>query len=153
MDSVEHLKRLYRFNDWANRIVLRSLRESNSEKANAYLAHVLVTENEYFERLYGKDSTGFDFWPEMSLDGCSQLAQENAARFEKLLDGFDENGLGQTVSYKTSEGEAVSNTFREVLTHVLFHSMNHRGQILTALRSEGFEPPSIDYIIFERTIK
>ncbi len=153
MDSVEHLRRLYRFNDWANRIVLRSLRDSGSDKANGYFAHVLITEREYFERLYGKDSTGFDFWPKMSLDECSQMVKDNAGRFEKLLDGFDENGLGQSVSYKTSEGQSVSNTFREVLTHVVFHSMNHRGQILTILGLEGIKPPSVDYIVFERTFK
>ena len=151
MDTVEHLRHLYRFNDWANRIVVRSVRAAKKPGITSYLAHVLITEKEYFERLHGKDSTGFDFWPEISIDECAELARENATRFEGLLDGFDEEGLGQTARYKTSEGTPYENTFREVLTHVLFHSMNHRGQILTLLRQAGFDPPEVDYIVYERT--
>lgn len=150
MDTLSHLRHLYRFNDWANRIIVRSVRTSGSEKSCSYLAHLLITEQEYFSRLYGKDSTGFNFWPELTIDECAELALHNANRFEKLLEGFDEEGLGQIARYKTSEGKPFENTFREIFTHLLFHSMNHRGQILTILRNEGHTPPMIDYIVFER---
>lgn len=151
MDSLSHLKHLYRFNDWANRTLVASVRSTGSVKACNYLAHVLITEQEYFNRLYGKDSTGFDFWPELSIEECSELALHNAGRYGRLLEGLDENGLEQIASYKTSGGTPYKNTFREVFTHVLFHSMNHRGQILTIIRSEGHIPPEVDYIVFERS--
>ncbi|MDH3492941.1 MAG: DinB family protein [Acidobacteriota bacterium] len=151
MDTLAHLKHLYGFNDWANRIIVRQARSTGSARVLAYLAHVLITEKEYYERLFGKDSTGFNFWPEAGVDDCASLAKENNERFLKLLEGFDDEGLGQRVSYKTSQGVEFENSFREILTHVLFHSMNHRGQILTILREEGFEPPAIDYIVYERT--
>ena len=151
MDTLTHIRHLYRFNEWANKLVIESASISNSPKVLSYLAHILITEDEYFERLYGKDSTGFNFWPKLNLEQCVSLADKNKVRFQGLLEGFDEEGLGQRVSYKTSEGVEFENSFREVLTHVLFHSMNHRGQILTILRNEGFEPPLIDYIVFERT--
>jgi len=150
METISHLKRLYRFNDWANRIAVRHARSTGSRKSLRYLSHILITENEYYARLFGKDSTGFDFWPDLDIDECSNLAMENAERFNKLLEGFDDEGLGQRVSYKTSEGVEFENSFREILTHVLFHSMNHRGQILTIARNEGFDPPAIDYIVYER---
>jgi uncharacterized damage-inducible protein DinB len=66
---------------------------------------------------------------------------------------FDDEGLGLTASYRTSEGVPHKNSFREILSHVLFHSMTHRGQALSALRRDGFEPPSIDYIIYLREKK
>lgn len=153
METIEHLRELFIYNDWANRCVVRSLKENNCEKAVKYLSHVLLTEKEYYERLYGKDSTGFDFWRELSIEECSDLAKENAELYERLLKKFDDEGLGQTANYYTSKGEQVENTFREILTHVLFHSMNHRGQILTVLRQEDFEPPILDYIIYCRTVK
>ena len=56
-------------------------------------------------------------------------------------------------AYKTSEGVAHENTYRELLTHVLFHSSIHRGNIILKLREEGFAPPKIDYIIFLRETK
>jgi uncharacterized damage-inducible protein DinB len=153
MNSIEHLRELYEYNDWANRRLVRALKETDCQKALKYLAHVLITEKEYYERLYGKDSTGFDFHPELSVDECSELARETAELYERLLKRFDEEGLGQTVRYYTSAGEPVENTFREVLTHVLLHSMNHRGQALTVLRLESHAPPVLDYIIYRRSVR
>lgn len=153
MQSVEHLRQLFTYNDWANRRILTALKENRAEKAQKILAHLLVTEAEYFERLYGKDSKGFDFWQDLSLDECGALARETAERYEKLLRRFEDEGLDLTARYRTSEGVWHENTFREMLTHVLFHSSIHRGNIMLAFRENGFAPPKIDYIIYLRETK
>jgi len=150
MDTVEHLRELFIYNDWANRRIVHALKSNACEKARKILAHLLITEKEYYERLYGKDSTGFDFWQNLTAEECGRLAQENAERFEKLLKRFDDEGLGQIAKYKTSEGIPHENSFRELLTHVLFHSSIHRGNIILQMRDEGFAPPVIDYIIYLR---
>ena len=150
MNTIEQLRELYHFNDWANRRTVFALRDAPSEKALQILAHILITEKEYFERLYGKDSTGFNFWQNLNREECKQLAIENAESFFRLLKGFDDEGLDISTSYKTSEGISERNTYREMLTHILFHSMSHRGQINTILRQEGFEPIASDYIIYLR---
>lgn len=153
MNTIEHLRSLYHYNDWANRRVLTALKDDYAEKAHRILAHLLITEREYFERLYGKDSKGFDFWPELSLEECGALARETAERYEKLLRRFEDEGLDHRARYRTSEGVWCENTFREMLTHVLFHSSIHRGNIVLALREAGFTPPPIDYIIYLRETK
>lgn len=152
MNTIEHLRGLFHYNDWANRRLLISLKENYSEKAHEILAHLLITEQEYFERLYGKDSTGFDFWQNLTLEECGSLARETAERYEKLIRRFEEEGLDIKTKYKTSEGKEFENTFREMLTHVLFHSSIHRGNIILKMREEGFTPPKIDYIIYLRNI-
>jgi len=150
METVEHLRELFVYNDWANRRVVAALKLNQSEKTRKILAHLLITEKEYFERLYGKDSTGFDFWQNLSLEDCGNLSRENAENYERILQKFDDEGLGQIARYKTSEGVSHANTFRELLTHVLFHSSTHRGSIIIKMREEGFAPPAIDYIIYLR---
>ena len=153
MNTVEHLLELFRYNDWANRRIVVALKENECERARQILAHLLTTENEYFERLYGKDSTGFDFWPDLTISQCAELARDVATRFEKLIPGFDEAGLDITARYRTSEGKRVENTFREIFTHVVLHSATHRGNILLLLRESGFEPPVVDHIIYLRETK
>ena len=153
MQTVEHLRQLFTYNDWANRRILTALKENPLEKSRQILAHLLITEQEYFERLYGKDSKGFDFWQELSLEECGALARETAERYEKLLRRFEDEGLDLTARYRTSEGVWHENTFRELLTHVLFHSSIHRGNIMLNLRENGFAPPKIDYIIYLRETK
>ena len=150
LNSIEHLRELYRFNDWANRRLIIALKKASSEKARRILAHLLITEQEYYARLYGKNSTDFDFWQDFTIEECGKLAQENAENYEHLLKRFDDEGLGQIAEYTTSAGVWRKNNFREILTHVLFHSMNHRGQVASAMRDDGFEPPPTDYIIYLR---
>lgn len=153
MDTVEYLRGLFAYNDWANRRMIVSIKENGCEKARRILAHLLITEKEYFERLYGKDSTGFDFWPDLSTEECGELARETNERYEKLLRRFDDEGLDLYIRYKTSKGIEHENSFRELLSHVIIHSATHRGNIVLKLREEGFEPPSTDYIIYLRETK
>ncbi|MCY7345259.1 MAG: hypothetical protein LH614_03480 [Pyrinomonadaceae bacterium] len=153
MNSIEYLRELYAYNDWANRRIITALKSDDSEKSRRILAHLLITEQEYYERLYGKDSFGFDFWQDLSSEQCGDLARENAERYEKLLRKFDDEGLDLKTSYRTSEGVWCENTFRELLTQVLFHSSIHRGSIILKLREENFTPPKIDYIIYLRETK
>ena len=150
METVELLRELFIYNDWANRRIVHALKTNENEKARKILAHLLVTEKEYYARLYGKDSTGFDFWQDLSVEDCGLLARENAENYERILKRFDDEGLGQIARYKTSEGTPHENSFRELLTHVLFHSSIHRGNIILKMREENFEPPKIDYIIYLR---
>ncbi len=150
MNTVQQLRELFIYNDWANRRIVAALKSNRSEKGRKILAHLLITEKEYYARLYGKDSTGFDFWQELSLEDCATLAKENAENYERVLKRFGDEGLGQVAIYKTSEGVAYQNTFRELLTHVLFHSSTHRGNIVLKMREENYAPPVIDYIIYLR---
>ncbi len=153
METVEHLRELFAYNDWANRRIVAALKSSPGVKARKIFAHLLITEKEYYARLYGKDSTGFDFWQDLSLEDCAYLAKENAENYERILKRFDDEGLGQVAKYKTSEGVAYQNTFRELLTHVLFHSSIHRGNIILKMREENYAPPKIDYIIYLRAAR
>ncbi|MEP6947340.1 MAG: DinB family protein [Acidobacteriota bacterium] len=153
MQTVEQLRELFRYNDWANRRIVVALKENDCEPARHILAHLLTTEQEYFERLYGKDSTGFEFWPDLSIAECGIIAQETGERYERLIRGFDESGLDLTASYRTSEGRLYENTFREMLTHVLIHSATHRGGIIVKIRDAGFEPPKTDHIVYLRETK
>ncbi len=153
MQTVEHLRELFAYNDWANRRVIVALKQNASERSLQILAHLLITEKEYYERLFGKDSTGFDFWPDLTIDECGTLARASAEAFEKLLRRFDDEGLDVRTRYRTSEAIPYENSYRELLTHVVFHSSIHRGNIILKLREEGLEPPKIDYIIYHRETK
>ena len=153
MNSIEHLRELSIYNDWANRRIITALKSANSDGARRILGHLLITEQEYYERLYGKDSFGFDFWQDLSLEECGDLARANAERGEKLLRKFDDEGLDLKTRYRTGEGVWFENTFRQLLTHVLFHSSTHRGNIILKLREENYTPPKIDYIIHLRETK
>ena len=150
MHTLDHLLQLFEYDDWANRRTLTALSDNDSERSRRIFAHLLITKQEYFERLDGKDSTGFDFWPDLTIDECRELTRSTHENYLQLLAGADESLLDRKARYKTSEGTPYENSYRELLTHVLLHSSIHRGNIVLKMREEGLEPPKIDYIIYLR---
>jgi uncharacterized damage-inducible protein DinB len=152
MDTIEHLRHLFEYDAWANRRTIVALENATSARSLQILAHLLITKQEYFERLYGKDSTGFDFWPDLTIDGCRELTRSTHENYVRLLDGADESLLERKASYKTSEGVPYENTYRDLLTHVLLHSSIHRGNIVLKMREDDLEPPNVDYILYLREV-
>ena len=153
MQTVEHLRGLLEYDAWANRRTIEALESEPSQPAQQILAHLLITEQEYFERLGGKDSTGFDFWPDLTMERSALLARSIHVNYSSLLEDADESLLERTAKYMTSEGVPYENTYRELLTHVLIHSSIHRGNIVLKMREEGLEPPKIDYILYLRQMR
>jgi uncharacterized damage-inducible protein DinB len=147
---IEYFRNLFEYDDWANHRTVAALEQGFSEKSLRILAHILITKQEYFDRLHSKDSTGFDFWPDLALDDCCNLAATTNENYRKLLTELDDTGLHRVAKYKTSEGVPYDNSYRDLFTHVLTHSSIHRGNIVLKMREEGLEPPKIDYIIYLR---
>ena len=152
METVTHIRGLFEYDDWANRRTIAALEIAPSERSLRILAHILITKQEYFERFSGKDSTGFNFWPDLTLDECRQLSETTTRDYKRIVNDSDESGLDRIARYKTSEGVPYENTYRELLTHVLIHASVHRGNIVLKMREEGLEPPKIDYIIYLREL-
>jgi uncharacterized damage-inducible protein DinB len=151
MQTLESLGQLTAFNEWANRRMIASLRNFESAKAIRALSHLLVAEKEWMMRMTNnEDSTGADFWKTQTLDECEALAQEMAKTYREFVADLSEEKLENVASYKNSKGIEYKTSFRDILTHVLFHSMGHRGQVAMALRADGGEPLWSDYIVFLR---
>lgn len=130
-----------------------AVKSAGSARCLEILSHLVIAEREWFERLYGKSSSGVDFWPTLTVEECGAKARENAESYERLLRRFEEEGLDIRCRYVNSSGKQFENTFREALTHVVMHSAIHRGNIAAKLRDEGFAPPQTDYIIYLRETK
>lgn len=154
MQTLISLQTMFAYDFWANRKTLIALRDAAHESAQGkrLFAHILLAEQEWFRRLSGKDSTGFDFWRVLSLADCEKLVEEMRSTYANFLNMQREENLERIVSYKNSKGARYENTVREVLTHVANHSTYHRGQIALTLRSEGSEPAYTDFIAYLRDI-
>ncbi|HUR97785.1 MAG TPA: DinB family protein [Pyrinomonadaceae bacterium] len=151
MNTIEHLRELLAYDRWADQRTMAALETAHSDKALRIFAHLLITKQEYLDRFNGKDSTGFNFWPELDLAACRRVAGVTNDNYNRLIAVADETALNQIVKYNTSEGVPHENSIRDLLTHVLLHSSIHRGNIVLKMREEGLEPPKIDYILYLRS--
>lgn len=154
MNTLENFREFLAFDNWANDLVLQALKNSSnpSEKAVQIFGHLLLAEYEWLRRLTGEhsDSTNFNFWSIETVADCEKIFDENRRNYEDLFAALTEEKLNLTATYKNSKGSEFTNTWREILSHVFFHSAQHRGQIIQTIRAGGETPPYIDFIGFLR---
>ena len=142
---VDHLRRQFAYDLWANQQVLKSIRAAAAgrERSLQLMSHILAAERLWLERLEQKPQS-LPVWPQLDLEGCEAEASELGELWVKYLEQAGD--LSQTVSYKNSKGELWMSTIGEVLTHVVMHSAYHRGQIASHMRASGETPAYTDFI-------
>ncbi len=154
MNTLENFRHLFAYNEWANRRIFDAIKArplSETEKVIRALAHILIAEKMWLVRLQtNADTTRFDFWPELSLDECGTLFEENRESYASFFDRSTDASLDRVATYKNSRGVEYQTSYRDILTHVLLHASYHRGQAAQAARAAGLAPAYTDYIAFVR---
>lgn len=144
---IARLKRLFRYDDWANR---ESLGAASTPRALALMGHVLGTEWLWLSRLRGVPAP-VPVWPEWDAGRCGAEAAALPREWERYIDATGEDGLAAAVDYTNSQGERWSSTVEDVLLHVVMHSVYHRGQAAADVRASGGTPAYTDFIHAVRT--
>jgi uncharacterized damage-inducible protein DinB len=147
MYLLEHLRRQFAYDEWANREVLAVLKASVHPTARSVqlLAHILSAERLWLERIR-KQPQFLPVWPDFGFQQCEAQIADLARLWREFLDGITPAGLAQTTVYKNSKGEPWTSTVEDILTHVLLHSTYHRGQIASQVRADGEQPAYTDFI-------
>lgn len=147
LEGLQLLRRLFRQDAWANRASLAALRGAADvpERAWRTFDHLLAAEDLWLSRILA-DGRGVVVWPSIVPEAREALLDELAGRWERMLAEAPPGWLDEEVGYVNSLGEPWRNSVQDVLLHVLQHSAYHRGQIASALRLSGNEPPYTDYI-------
>src|ERR1700723_2119186 len=150
-DLIRHLCRQFIYDTWANREVLTAIRGSRASAARSLqlLAHILSADLLWLERLQQQPQSE-SVWPEWSLEQCEARSAKVAELWHKYLEGLAPDDLAKTVSYKNSKGEPWTSTVEDVVTHVLFHSAYHRGQIASFMRAKG---DTLGYTDFHHAVR
>jgi uncharacterized damage-inducible protein DinB len=146
MDSMQHFRKLFEYNEWASREIMTALKAAHHVPPSALkrLAHVIRAERLWIARLEQKK--GPVVWPELSLVECEQELAALPDLWDKFFDGMTTERLSARVNYVNTKGEPWTNTVEDILMHVILHSAYHRGQIAADIRGAGSEPANTDYI-------
>ena len=147
MELLEHLRRQFAYDTWANREVYVALKESASQNARALqlLAHILSAERLWLQRIRKQPQTQ-PVWPDFRLAECEAQIGDLALLWREYFNQLSASGLSERIAYKNSKGEPWASTVEDILTHVVLHSAYHRGQIASQMRASGDTPASTDFI-------
>jgi uncharacterized damage-inducible protein DinB len=154
MDSKDFI-RLFAYDHWANRECLAAMRAAPSVSADASsnavgrMAHILSAEKLWLQRILQQPQS-MPVWPSSTIEGCIALADEMSSAWRNYLTRLAAQlppaSLDDKVEYRNSKGEPWSSRVEDILTHVLFHSTYHRGQIALQMRASGIDPAYTDFI-------
>jgi len=145
--SVELAERLFRWDEWANRAALESIRTlaPPPERALGLMAHIAGASWLWLSRVEDEPSP-LAVWPAL---GPARIAEELDAvsrAWAALLRRLPASTLSREIAYTNSKGEPWTSRLEDVLLHVSFHGERHRGQIAAEVRAAGGEPAYTDYI-------
>jgi len=143
MDSIPYFRRLFAYDDWANREVLTRLQTNSTARSLELLAHIFGAQRIWFERLTGVPQNT-PVWPKFTLQQCEQQAAELPKVWNNYLD--QKTTLNDSISYQNTRGESFSSRVEDILMHVIMHAAYHRGQIASVTRASGHTPAYTDFI-------
>jgi uncharacterized damage-inducible protein DinB len=161
---LEHLRRMARYNAWANRqlyevcaqlpeIEYHRQRQAFFGSIHGTLNHLLVTDRIWLARIEGKGS------PQLRLDDqpCGTLVELREARdvedarMIQLVDGYAEDDVGKSVRYRLiTRPEDVETPLHVCWLHLFNHQTHHRGQVHDQLSQTDVAPPPLDLIYYLR---
>jgi uncharacterized damage-inducible protein DinB len=152
MELLDHLERMFTWDDWANRETLANLRVAPTPSARSLrlLSHVVACELLWLARLE-KTAPPCPVWPAFTFEECAAHIRELPRIWQDYFSDLGSADLGRRVAYVNSKGAAWENSILDILTHVVLHGAHHRGQIAADVRAGGRDPAYTDYIECVRT--
>ena len=147
------LNKLFSYDTWASRRLLARLRAVGSldGRVRKLFAHCQIALKVWVTRIR-EDRREFSIWPDLTLDECENLINENETTYAELLADPPEDFLSRKVSYTNQHGLSYETVVGDILWHVITHGGYHRGQVAKLLRESGEEPVNTDYITYVREL-
>jgi uncharacterized damage-inducible protein DinB len=146
------LRRLFDYDQWANREALASLRAAGTPPPRALrlMGHIVAAEALWLARAK-QEPAPLAVWPDLSLPQCDLWLGDLERSWKPYLEEVTPARLAERVEYVNTKGESFGNTLEDVLTHVVMHSAYHRGQIAADVRAAGRQPAYTDFVHAVRT--
>ncbi|MBK5258647.1 MAG: DinB family protein [Thermoanaerobaculia bacterium] len=138
----EYLRRLFLYDDWANREEVAHLKNAPNPAALRLFAHIVRAEWVWLTRIGGTEPR-MAVWPSLDLGQIEAELPKLHAEWSRVIPSTD---LASVIRYRNSKGEEWSSNAGDILTHVAMHGAYHRGQIATVVRGAGHVPASTDFI-------
>jgi uncharacterized damage-inducible protein DinB len=130
---------------WANENWIRFLAEgfASDEFLMKRMAHILLGERAWFQRLAGEEPDG-DIWKLMTVLELRDILVRHRTMYDDLLRG----DIQRVIAYQRFTGEEYQSPVADILLHLALHGAHHRGQMATYVSGTGVKPINTDFVQF-----
>lgn len=149
MSKIAYLTNLFEYNLFASTQLLTQLVNNESaqtEKALKLAAHILNAQTIWNSRMMGVPQPFGPWQIQQPTTFLATMKREH----ELSLHIINTKNLQDTLTYTNSLGNTYTNTFEDVLIHIVNHCTYHRAQIATEIKQAGIAPAVTDYIAYKR---
>lgn len=161
MNTTE-IKELFDYNSWANHRLLEAASQLTPEQyhqdlkashggIHGTLLHIVAAQKVWLSRWLGAPDTSLLREQDVpALSDLTALWEKVSADTGAFLAGLTDGKLQEPLTMTTTTGKQFTNTFQQMMQHVVNHSSAHRGQVAALMRQLGIKPPATDLIAFYR---
>lgn len=159
----DYLRMMAQYHRWANGRLVESLASLADEdyfrecglffgSIHGTINHLIIAERIWHDRLT-RGTTAVQSLrerPFASRDATIDAFIEECARWNTLLDAWDDTQLYSEHEYRNLAGKSLRGLRWHTLTHVFNHATHHRGQISAAATIAGAPAPEMDLLYYIR---
>ncbi|MBI1746776.1 MAG: DinB family protein [Acidobacteria bacterium] len=160
--TLAEVKRHFAYNSWANELVFEVLKRLSVEPylqdlkgshggIHGTITHMIGVQVVWLSRWRGTpDAALLKAEDVRSLSEVQEVWKKVDAETTLFLNTLSDAKLQETITVRTGDGRVFTNSYAEMMRHLINHSSYHRGQIATMLRQLGYKPAGTDLITFYR---
>lgn len=160
MASVTVVREMLLYMLWADRLMLKAVREVSPEDLTrdagisfgsllGTMVHMLGSQRLWLSRFSGGP---VERRPELAdfpdLPAWIHGWEETAAGIEAFLASLTEEQVAAEITWVDTEGPIYTRPLWQPVIHMVNHNTYHRGQVVSLMRQLGYEPPKTDMIRF-----
>ena len=149
LDMKQYLIETFNFNDYANKNILKKIKElPDKEACIKFFSHLINSQNKWLDRImkYPAESK-LDWWsPVYDLESIEKVWNSSLKTWIDFLNSKNDNELFSQTKFIGYDGGTWTAEIKDIALQLNYHSFHHRAQIQTIIRQQGIEPDFIDYI-------
>lgn len=140
------------FDHWANGRFLTFLEgnEMKEEKVFSIFGHILSAQVLWLRRITPVDAEEYPLWKVYPTKVIGEMNDKSYHAWKKFIEDHSDDNFSEVISYNNTKGQAFQTPLKEIIEHVLYHGVYHRGQLAMLIRQSGLTPPYTDFIAFVR---
>lgn len=149
MQMKQYLKDTFLFNSNTNKHLLEKIRELPDKAESIRLfCHLINCQYKWMARiLHASAAPQMSWWePLYPLDELETEWDKSLQPWLDYIEARTDEELAREVTFTGYDGTSWAASPQDIALQLNYHSIHHRAQIQTLIRTQGLEPEFVDYI-------
>jgi uncharacterized damage-inducible protein DinB len=146
----QYLIDFFKYNDWANRRILESMKQMpDSGEAAQMFGHMAFSYLKWLNRITNEVPDSSLSWAASTppLDKLESYWAEGVQKWLKFIENLPEQEFERQIEFvRPTDNKRMGVKLLHIALQINYHQIHHRAQIARMIRQQGLTPPPTDFI-------